>query len=174
MTLSEITQLLGGIGVIASLIYVAIQIRNNARAVRAAAYRQLALTTAGQWDTLFGSEELCSLVLRGCDDFSALNRVEKARFRFMLMAFMRRFENGWFQHKIGTLKSGDWQAVAADMDSLFSLPGPQAAWPLIKTRSNPEFRAFVDDLAKRQAPIAAKHVPSGPVVTKRRTKSAKA
>lgn len=38
MTLQEIAQILGGIGVIASLIYVAIQIRNNACAVRAATY----------------------------------------------------------------------------------------------------------------------------------------
>lgn len=41
MTLQETLQILGGIGVIASLIYVAIQIRNNARAVRAATYHQV-------------------------------------------------------------------------------------------------------------------------------------
>ncbi len=159
MTLVELTQLLGGFGVIASLIYVAIQIRNSARAVRASAYQQLALTTASQWDMLFGSDELCTLVLKGCDNFATLTRVEKSRFRFFLMSVIRRFENGWFQHKIGTLKSGDWQAIAADMDSLFTLPGTQAAWPLIKTRSNPEFRAFVDEIVRRQAATAAAYVP---------------
>lgn len=34
MTLKEILQIIGGIGVIASMIYVGIQIRNNARAMR--------------------------------------------------------------------------------------------------------------------------------------------
>lgn len=159
MSLAELSQALGVIGVIASLIYVAVQIRNSARAVRASAYQQLALTTANQWDMLFGSEELCNLVLKGCDNFAVLTRVEKSRFRFFLMSVIRRFENGWFQHKIGTLKTGDWQAIAADMDSLFSLPGTQAAWPLIKTRSNPEFRAFVDAIVKRQAPMANAYLP---------------
>ena len=44
MTLQESLQILGGIGVIGSLIYVAIQIRNDARAVRAAAYLQISHT----------------------------------------------------------------------------------------------------------------------------------
>jgi hypothetical protein len=151
MTLQEITQIVGGIGVIASLIYVAVQIRNNARAVRASAYQQLSVSMSGPWDALFLNGEACGLVLRGCDDFAALDRVEKARFRFMIMAFMRRFENAWFQHKIGTLKEGDWQAIAADLDSLYSLPGPRAAWPLVKTRSNAKFRAYIDSIVELHA-----------------------
>lgn len=46
MTLQETAQILGGIGVIASLIYVAIQIRNNARAVRASTYHQVIVLSA--------------------------------------------------------------------------------------------------------------------------------
>ena len=167
MTLAELTQFLGGIGVIASLIYVAIQIRNNARTVRAATYQQIGSTMTNHFDMVFASEELCSLVLRGCDDFVSLNRVEKARFRFYLMSVMHRFENAWFQHNIGTMQLGDWQAFAVNMDSLFSLPGTQTAWPLIKTRTNPEFRAFVDELAKRQAPLAAAYVPPAPIISQK-------
>jgi hypothetical protein len=36
MTPQETAQILGGIGVIASIVYVGIQIRNNARSLRAA------------------------------------------------------------------------------------------------------------------------------------------
>jgi hypothetical protein len=149
MTLQEITQIVGGIGVIASLIYVAIQIRNNARAVRASAYQQLSVSMSGPWDDIARNGELCGLVLRGCDDFASLDRVEKARFRFMLMAYMRRYENAWFQHKIGTLKEGDWQAIASDLDSMYSLPGSRAAWQLIKNRSNANFRNYVDKVVER-------------------------
>ena len=151
MTLQETVQIIGGIGVIASLIYVAVQIRNNARAVRASAYQQLSVSMSAPWDALFLNGEACGLVLRGCDDFTALDRVEKARFRFMIMAFMRRFENAWFQHKIGSLKEGDWQAIAADLDSMYSLPGARAAWHLVKNRSNAQFRAHVDAIVQRGA-----------------------
>ena len=144
MILAEFTQLLGGIGVIASLIYVAIQIRNNSRAVRAAAYQQLSASIAGLWAELGRNQELCAFALRGSDDFSALTRIEKARYRFFLMSFLRNIENGWFQHRIGTLKEEDWQTIAADLDSLFTTPGARAAWPFVQNRSNINFRAYVD------------------------------
>ncbi len=165
MTLQETAQILGGIGVIASMIYVGIQIRNNARAVRAATYQQLSASVTASWDNLFNNAESCSLALRGGDDFDGLDRLEKARFRFMHMSSMRRYENAWVQHHIGTLKEDDWRAIAVNIDSLFTLPGTQAAWELVKNRSNPEFRAYVDEVAKRQEPLAAAHVPSAPVAT---------
>jgi hypothetical protein len=123
MTLAELTQLLGGIGVIASLIYIAIQIRNNARAVRASTYHQISNSFVSQWDSMAINGEACSVVHRGCDDIANLaDDVELTRFHFYMMAAMRRFENAWFQHKVGVLKEADWQAVAFDMDSIFSYP----------------------------------------------------
>lgn len=52
MTLQEILQVVGGVGVISSLIYAAIQIRRNTRAVRAATYQQLAISIMSVWDDL--------------------------------------------------------------------------------------------------------------------------
>ena len=91
MTLQEIIQILGGVGVVASIVYVAVQIRNNARAVRAATYHQLSSGTIRAWMDLASNGELCSMVLRGGDDFASLDRWEKARFRFLLMAYLRDF-----------------------------------------------------------------------------------
>ncbi len=159
MTLQETAQIVGGIGVIASLIYVAIQIRNNTRAQRAATYQQLSVMSMQGWTALALNGEATSIVLRGMDDFSALSRVEKARFRFSLMTYAKGFENAWFQRNIGTLRESDWKAITGDMDSLFSAPGSHAAWPLVKSRFNAEFVAFVDDVLKRQLAVAAAYVP---------------
>lgn len=163
MTLQETLQILGGVGVIASIVYVGIQIRNNARAVRAATYQQLTASITNNLDTLFQNAEACSLVLRAGDDFESLDRVGKARFRFMHMATMRRYENAWFQHRIGTLRNDDWLAISTNLDSLFTLPGTHSAWALVKNRSSPAFRAFIDEIALRQAPLAAAYVPPAPV-----------
>lgn len=155
MTLQQIAQILGAIGVIASLIYVAVQIRNNARAVRAAAYQQLSAAMASSWETLANNGESISIMLRGGDDFDSLGRIEKARFRLWLMAYARKYENAWFQYKIGTLREKDWLAIAADMDSLFSLPGSRTAWPLVSNRSSVDFRAVVAAVVERQAATSA-------------------
>ncbi len=154
MTLQALAQIGGVVGVIASLIYVAIQIRNNARAVRASAYQQLAANTSNHWSVLAQNGELTDIVLRGTDDFHTLSRLEKARFRFNTMANLRQYENAWFQHNIGTLKEDDWLAIAADMDSFFSNPGARTVWPLVQNRSNAKFRAHVTSIVGRYAASA--------------------
>ncbi len=159
MTLQEISQLLGVIGVIASLIYVAIQIRNNARAVRAAAYQSLASAMANQWELLAINGDLSSIVSRGGADFSALDKQEKDRFRYALMAYFRKYESAWVQHKIGTLKEDDWQTIAFDIESICALPGMRTAWLLIRNRSNPKFRGYVDGVVELQAKAVVKDMP---------------
>ena len=99
MTLQELAQIGGIIGVVASLIYVAIQIRNNARATRAATFQQLSSAMASDWSDMARNPEMVGLVLRGGDDFESLNRVEKSRMRFFLMGYCRRFENAFLHCK---------------------------------------------------------------------------
>jgi hypothetical protein len=154
MTLQEAVQILSGLGVIASLIYVAVQIRNNARAVRAAAYQQLSTSIALPWAELGRNQEHSDFVLKCCNHFSALTLEEKVRFQFNLMGYMRGYENGWFQYRIGTLKQADWLPIAADLESVFATPGNRAMWPLIKNRSNADFAAYVDAIAAQQAASA--------------------
>ena len=158
MTLQEILQILGGIGVIGSLIYVAIQIRNNSRAVRAATVLQISHTMMSSLFNMANSAELTGLVLRGGDDLSSLDRLDKARFRFHAMFILSFNQNIFIQHKIGTLKSDDWQSFKADLTSYFAMTGARAAWPLVRARFHPDFQAYVD-LIVEQAATAATEVP---------------
>jgi hypothetical protein len=159
MTLQETAQILGGIGVIASMIYVGIQIRNNARALRASTYQQISVISMQGWLTMAHNGETTDVMLRGMDDFSSLNRVEKARFRFVVMGYVKGFENAWFQHKIGTLHESDWKASTADLHSFFSTSGAHTAWPIVKNRFNAEFTAFLDAILKSQLPNVTAYVP---------------
>ena len=164
MTLQEILQILGGIGVIASMVYVGIQIRNNARAMRAATYQQLSALTIQGWQSMAHNGETMDIMLRGMDDFSALSRVEKARFRMIVMSQARSYENAWFQFKIGTLRESDWKAFTVDFETFFSTPGTKAAWPLVKNRYNAEFTALVDEILLQQAAAVANYKPPPPVI----------
>ena len=173
MTLQELAQIGGVVGVIASLIYVAIQIRNNSRATRAATFQQLSSTMASGWLDHARNPEMVDLILRGTNDFESLNRVEKARARFFLMGYARNFENAFFQHKVGTLKNKDWLGISADIHILFSMPGSRIMWPLIKNRSSPEFGHFIDAIvnaanAKQAAIDTAKPDETKPAIKTRR------
>ena len=79
-----------------------------------------------------------------------------------MMANMRRFENAWFQYKVGVLKETDWIALAYDLDSLFAYPDTMFAWEGIKNRSSIEFRKYVDEVSNRQAALAPSATPAKP------------
>lgn len=154
MSLQEMLQVVGAVGVISSLIYAAIQIRRNTRAVRAATYQQLAISIVGVWDDLAKNGELCDIILRAGDDLGSVGRVERARFRFSMMGYLKRYETAYFQHKIGILRDVDWSSVSSDLDAVFTRPGVRAVWPLIKDRSSPDFRLYINEVMKR-VPVEA-------------------
>jgi hypothetical protein len=156
MTLSEISQALGAIGVIASIIYAAIQIRENSRTVRASAYQHFVSSFTSHWDELARNPELCSLMLRFTDDFESLDRIGKARVSFALTSLMRRYENAWIYLKNGTLKDSDVLSFHFQ-ESMCSVPGFWATWDLIKNQSGDDFRAYIDSvIVRHKAAVAAK------------------
>lgn len=173
MTLQETLQILGGIGVIASITYAAFQIRNNTRAVRATAFQQISGSISSQLDELARNADLCSLMLRGGDDFEALDRLEKARFRFHVMSHMSRVENAFMQHRIGTLKDDHWTGIRNGMISSLEAPGRRVAWALIRNRLNPDFRAHVDKIVEQAAKAAAKAPEAKPLPPARATRKKK-
>ncbi len=158
MTLQEFAWIGGVIGAIAmvvSVLFASVQIRNNTRAIRAAAFQQVVASRVGQLDALASDPNLCSLVLRGGDDFAGLDRVEKARCRFHLQAFIRRGENVWMQNKFGTLHDANVAGIRDSTERIFSSPGQRAAWALIRTATDPVFRAYIDEIVRQEAEKAA-------------------
>ena len=111
------------------------------------------------WSSLAHNGDSTDILLRGMDDFSALERLERARFRFLTMNYFKIFENARFQYRIGTLLEADWQAISADMHSVFSAPGTHTVWPLIKNRFNSEFCTLVDQVVLQQASAVANYKP---------------
>ncbi len=156
---------IGAIAMVVSVLFASIQIRNNTRAIRAAAFQQMAAMTASNYDDLARDANLCSLILRGGDDFASLDRLEKARFRFYQMSFLQRVENAYFQEKVGTLKAEHAAGIRATIDVLFSLPGQRDAWALVRGRINPEFRAYVDVAVAKAATTDAEAPKSKPTIS---------
>jgi hypothetical protein len=100
MSLQEFAELgaaMSGVGVIASVIYVSIQIRHNTRAVRASAFQQVVNSFAAISFDIAKDKNLVDLYMRAGRDFPALDEVERAQYSLMLLSFLRRSENVFFR-----------------------------------------------------------------------------
>jgi hypothetical protein len=82
MSLQELAELgaaMSGVGVVASVIYVSIQIRHNTRAVRASAFQQVVNSFASISFDIAKDKNLVDLYLRAGGDFLVLSEVERAQ-----------------------------------------------------------------------------------------------
>jgi hypothetical protein len=153
MSLQEFAWLgatMSGVGVLVSIIYVSIQIRNNTRAVRASAFQQVVNSFAAISFDIAKDKNLVDLYLRAGRDFASLGELERAQYSLMLLSFLRRAENVFFQTEIRMLYTEHWPGIRDSIKAIMAAPGAQACWNEIKNRLNPEFRVFIDGLIAEQ------------------------
>jgi hypothetical protein len=154
MSLQEFAWLgatMSGVGVLASIVYVSIQIRNNTRAVRASAYQQVVNSFAAISFDIAKDKNLVDLYLRAGRDFASLSELERAQYSLMLLSFLRRAENVFFQTEFHLLHTEHWSGIRDSIKAIVASPGARTCWSEIKNRLNPEFRVFIDRLIAEQA-----------------------
>lgn len=85
-------EVLGAIVVVASVIYLGIQIRHNTRASRDEAYRDIFTAVSSQF-SIMAEPENCQVLLKGFANFKALTPGEKFQFDSLLCAWMTLLES---------------------------------------------------------------------------------
>ena len=121
-TLAAWGEFLGGIAVIASLIYLAGQIRMNTKTVRAANFGDL-LTVHSEFVSITTDPEVASLYLRGLDDYAGLNTVDQMRFNGLMSHMFNAVYRAWNLHEQGLLDDNMWEMQAHGMVTQLENPG---------------------------------------------------
>jgi hypothetical protein len=148
MTLSDLAALgsfVSGMAVIATLVFLVVQIRqtnSNQRALmqqgRAAQQIDLLLRCA---DEKLSAPRLKSLA---GDLTMADQEIDTAI--YVWLAIWRSFEDGFLQHLRGTLDEESFQSDQAIMRFIFLYPSLRATWRLVRDRYAPAFRKYADGL----------------------------
>ncbi|MBA3657615.1 MAG: hypothetical protein H0W69_09725, partial [Gemmatimonadaceae bacterium] len=114
-TINTLTSIIGSIGVIASLMYLAMQIRQNTRSIRASTYQDLVSTTITLLDSILNNENHAALVLKwtqGCS-LADLTPIELTRTNAALLGAFRSFDNTLYQRRMKTLDPVLWPGYEA-------------------------------------------------------------
>jgi hypothetical protein len=152
--IGAVAELLGAIGVIASLVYLAGQIRDsrdrvseNTRAVRAGAYQQFQENLRTTTMEALTVPSLEGVVFRGMDDPETLSEEEMTRFRWWLIGMFIVYENAHYQYRMGLLEEDRWRIHRSNLQSLLASQGIRQWWA---TRSDliesPEFAALISEM----------------------------
>ncbi len=142
--LSAIGQAVAAIGVIPSLIYLAVQIREQNKERRRAGINIL----TAQWSDLVKtgqeSRDFAEFFLRGIRSFDGLDAPDKLRFSAFFTRYARNCEGMFIYYRDGALEKALWDEVERTMIDYFAYTGVREWWGTRKHWLTDEFRAVVE------------------------------
>jgi hypothetical protein len=144
--LVSFSAIVSAVALAASVVYAALQIRHNTRAVRASAFQQVVNSFAEISFEISKEKTLVGLYLRAGREFAAFDELERLQYTLLLMSLLRRAENVLFQTEIHMLNSDHWSGIRNSIKTIVVQPGVRRCWMEIRTRFNPTFARFIDSL----------------------------
>lgn len=148
-------EILGAIGVMGSLIFVGIQIRQNSEATRAAAVQQLGQSWV-QWNTAVANREIQAALLK-VEEFNDPSKAPVIEQR-IAESFVRSLFSNWsashYQYLMGVLDQPLWDGVKRDIQGSFESSEPfgrlvRWAWKRNRYLYAVTFSELIESINKR-------------------------
>ena len=144
MELGAIGELVGGVAVVGSLLYVGFQVRHNTRAVEVGAHNDL-LQLAATIESLVASDaELAEIELRGASRPDELSDVEWRRFKGYAMLSFAYWEGAFLHQAKDMIDAEMWTAWDGAARLILSGIGYQRVWSEVSSAYAPTFQDYVN------------------------------
>jgi len=147
--LSAVGQLIAVLIGIPSLIYLAVQIREQTKERRQPAVNALTAQWGDLTKALHASGKFSALYLRGVQSFSDLDGVSKLKFSTFHNRFFHNFEGMYFSFRDGILTPPLWGEIERTMSDFLAYPGVRQWWATRKHWYTEEFARVVDGIIAR-------------------------
>lgn len=138
--LGAVAESLGAIGVVVSLIYLAIQIQRNTSAIRANTAQQVTNRGGEIAEAVATQADLADIQRRGLVEPDSLTAAEKFRFSHIMNSIFRAYENMDYQHRIGLLDDDIWTGLDNNLKKVVKQPGFREWWRSAGDGYNQEFQ----------------------------------
>ena len=142
--ISTWAQLIAAIGVIGSLFYLGVQIRQNTRSMRAVVVDSLAQSFADLVRPMAQDIVLARAFATTGADWHKASEDDRARALPLFFATFKLFENAWFQRRQGTLDPEQWEGWDPYIRLYFHQPGVKAWWQMRRRVFAPGFRDYLE------------------------------
>jgi hypothetical protein len=150
MTLNDIylvSQVLAVFALVPSVIYLAVQVRQNTLQARASASFQYLEAGTALNMPLIENKQMASVVRRGYENYDALDADEKVQFGYLIGQWYQTFSAMYDLMKSGMLPENTWYPIRKHLISMMSISGTRTIWETYAREGiSPDFVAYVDAL----------------------------
>ncbi len=137
-----IAEIIGGVAVVFSLIYVGFQVAQNTQAIRINTVQQSLSWILNESEHILLYEDLRETMLT--DDLTSLSPTDRQQHDVQRLTMLRVFEYQHFLYAEGQLDDGMWSGLKQRMMDFGSQENLRIVWDERKTWFNPRFREFME------------------------------
>jgi hypothetical protein len=146
--ISAISQMIGSIAVVFSVLYLAVQVHRSTRIAKVAAQDAAATSLREVTRPFAENAELARIWRIGLEDLHSLSAEEQARFFHSSYQFLKAFETIHFHHIHGVMDEQVWQGWCGLLRHYIGSPGMDHYWKLRPDLFSDRFRKFIHELER--------------------------
>jgi hypothetical protein len=161
--IGAIGQAVAAVGIIPSLVYLAIQVRGQNRTNRRVSLDLHSTQQIELIRTINENPDFGAIYLRGLEDVESLEPVARLQFGAYLMRVFRYWDGIYFHYMDGAMPPAFWQSVRRQMQDIVAYPGVQAWWASRRHWYTDAFNDLVTSLIKDAPPPSAYSAYKAPV-----------
>ncbi len=154
MTLNDIyllSQVLAVFALVPSVIYLAVQVRQNTLQARSNAAYQFLEANGNINITVIENKQLASVVRRGLEKHDNLDKDEKLQFMWFVGQHFTVQNTMYALYQNKMLPESQWYPVKKDILTMMSTPGSRTIWDDVAVKAlSPAFVTYVEGLLTRE------------------------
>ena len=143
--LGNLGELVAAIATVLTLGYLAIQLRQNTRALRSQTFQQSSMDMSLTANAISSDGELAEIVVKASNGIGVLSPEERVRFHFWMLVAIRRFEAIYVQGVYGSIAPIRIEGFERSIITLLSSVGPLEWWESSKSAFSSDFVKYADE-----------------------------
>ena len=144
--LASIAEIAGGFAVLATLIYLVIELRNNTKTTRAQMHEQATQSFLTLLNSIMLKPDVLAAGIKASEEeFSTFSDGDKAYIYACNFGFFKHYELLYVQHQKGLMDEETWTAWQEHLLMYFHQPGIQTWWKTRKSTFTASFQTFLEN-----------------------------
>ena len=143
--ITSVAEILGATGVIASLIYLAVQIRQSTKVARSTARQSISESTQASAMDVVAGDDLAKILYKNLDG-QELEPHEMLRLQSRCYRDMRIWENVYYQFTQGMLTTEEWSGFRANLRFMMSIDLYRHYWSVQSEFYSQSFRIEMESV----------------------------
>ena len=141
---ANIAEISAAILVVASLVYVGRQLKQNTQSMRLETVQAISAEWNSWYDMITPNKELVDIYIRGVFEFDSLDKIERLQFTLMTTRIFRTFNEQFYLWREGMMEEIIWHSWVAQFNDAMKTPGWQEAWGRRRHWCDKGFQSVVD------------------------------